>query len=161
MSSYYLAQINLARAKYDLDDPRMKGFVDAIGEINSLAEAQVGFIWRLIDAADPTSYLQAASDPRLLINMSVWSDLEPLKRFVYKSAHGKMVGQRKQWFEPMSTASQALWWIPKEHRPSIEEGMERLEKLQAQGPGPDTFTFRSACPAPDAQHRSDPDPIVL
>lgn len=53
MSSYQLAQINLARAKYDLEDSRMQGFVESIDRINDLAEASPGFIWHFVDASAP------------------------------------------------------------------------------------------------------------
>lgn len=150
MSSYQLAQINLARAKYDLEDSRMQGFVESIDRINDLAEASPGFIWRFVDASAPSSYLQAQSDPRLLINMSVWTNLQTLKAFVYKSIHAQFVARRKQWFDPMDGPSQVLWWVPQGERPSVEEGMTRLNMLDCEGSSPKAFTFRTAFPP--AQH---------
>src|SRR5262249_19606836 len=42
-----------------------------------------------------------------------------------------------------------LWWIPAGHKPSVEEGLVRLAKLNAEGPTPDAFTFKARFPAPD------------
>lgn len=38
MSQYHLAQINIARARDAMDTDTMKGFVDRLDEINSLAD---------------------------------------------------------------------------------------------------------------------------
>lgn len=150
MPDNQLAQINLARAKYDLEDSRMQGFVESIDRINDLAEASPGFVWRLVDASAPSSYLRAQTDPRLLINMSVWTDIATLKAFVYKSIHAQFVGQRKQWFDPMEGPSQVLWWVSNGHRPTVEEGMARLKTLACEGPTPNAFTFKTALLAPGA-----------
>jgi len=42
-----LAQFNCARARFQLDDTRMRDFVAALDKINKLAEKSPGFIWRL------------------------------------------------------------------------------------------------------------------
>jgi hypothetical protein len=46
-----------------------------------------------------------------------------------------------------------LWWVPRGHRPGIEEAVARLELLRQRGATPEAFTFRETFPAPDA-----PDP---
>ncbi len=43
-----------------------------------------------------------------------------------------------------------LWWVPRGHRPTIEEAKARLEMLRAKGPAAEAFTFRQAFPPPDA-----------
>src|SRR5579884_2056779 len=49
MTRFHLAQFNIARIRYPLDDPRMAEFVDNVHRINGLAEQIEGFIWRLQD----------------------------------------------------------------------------------------------------------------
>jgi hypothetical protein len=39
-----LAQLNIARLRFPLDSPQLKDFVDALPEINGLAEASPGFV---------------------------------------------------------------------------------------------------------------------
>ncbi len=50
----------------------------------------------------------------------------------------------------MTEAYAVLWWVPKDHQPSVTEANERLEHLQKFGATPFAFTFKEAFPAPDA-----------
>ena len=148
MADYQLAQINIARARAPLDSDTMKGFADRLEEINALAESSPGFVWRLQTEEGDATAIHAFNDPDLIVNMSVWEDLESLKHYVYKSVHVDLVRDREDWFSKLSRAYQALWWIPAGHIPSLEEGKEKLEKIEKHGPGEQAFTFaRSfACP---------------
>ena len=80
--------------------------------------------------------------------MSVWSDAEALFNYVYRSAHTPVMAQRRQYFESFDGADQALWWVPAEHRPSVDEGLSRLWRLDRHGPTPQAFTFKVRFPAP-------------
>ena len=82
--------------------------------------------------------------------MSVWTSLEALQQYVYRSAHVGPLRDRKQWFEPMEGPILALWWISAGHVPTVAEAMERLAHLKAHGPTPHAFTFRAPFPAPEA-----------
>ena len=42
-----LAQLNIAHAKYSLDHPNIKDFIDNLERVNVIAEQSEGFIWRL------------------------------------------------------------------------------------------------------------------
>jgi len=44
MDKYHLAQINIAHAQNKMTSEEMKGFVDRLDEINSLADKSEGFI---------------------------------------------------------------------------------------------------------------------
>ncbi len=44
-----LAQLNIALAKYPLDAPEIKEFVDNLDRVNSIAENSDGFVWRFKD----------------------------------------------------------------------------------------------------------------
>ena len=46
MRTYHLAQLNIGRIVAPLDSPQLAGFVARLDEINALAEAAPGFIWR-------------------------------------------------------------------------------------------------------------------
>jgi hypothetical protein len=148
VTRYHLAQINIARAVADLDSPLMAGFVSRLEEINALAERAKGFVWRLqSDAGDATS-IRVFDDPMTYINLSVWETPEDLKTFVYRSAHVELIRNREAWFSRLSEHHQAAWWVPVGHRPSTEEGRDRLLKLRAQGPSSDVFTLARAFPQP-------------
>lgn len=138
---YHLAQINIAQAQNKMDSKHMKGFVDRLDEINALADQSPGFIWRLQTEDGDATSIQAYNDSRMIINMSVWQDIESLKTFVYKSLHVELIQDRDAWFNKMLTLHQALWWIPAGHIPDITEGKAKLDHLQQHGPSKTAFTF--------------------
>lgn len=140
---YHLAQVNIARMRKPLDHPLMQEFVHFLGPINELAEQQDGFVWRLKDeeGTSATDVETPFPDDMIIINMSVWQDLETLRNFVYKTAHSYFVRQGKQWFSRMERPHMVLWWVPKGHEPTPEEAAAKLELLQQEGPGPAAFDW--------------------
>ena len=72
VESYQIAQMNVARALYPIDDSRMAEFVDQLDEINALAERSAGFVWRLKDDSGSATDIKVTDDPQLIVNMSVW-----------------------------------------------------------------------------------------
>jgi Domain of unknown function (DUF3291) len=119
----------------------MKGFVDRLDEINTLADQSPGFIWRMQTEEGDSTAIQAYEDPSIIVNMSVWKDFESLENYVYKTVHVELIRGKKSWFSKMETAHQALWWIPSSHIPSLSEGKKKLECLQKNGASIEAFTF--------------------
>lgn len=150
MAGSHLAQLNIATMKAPLDDPVMKGFVDLLDEINALADASPGFVWRLQTEEGDATSIRAFDDDMLLINLSVWETFEALKEFVYRGNHLAPLRRRAEWFIPSRTPHQVLWWVPAGHRPPIDEAKRSLEHLIEHGAGPDAFDFRTPHPAPGA-----------
>ena len=140
---YHLAQLNLARLKAPKGDPLTEEFFTAIPAINTLAEAQPGFVWRLKDeeGTSATAVETPFEDDMIIINMSVWENLESLRQFVYHTAHSYFVRRGKQWFERMERPHMVLWWVPQGHEPSPNEAAAKLEELQANGPTPAAFDW--------------------
>ena len=134
----HLAQFNIARIKYPLDDPRMVEFVSNVARINALAEQIDGFIWRLQGESGNAMDMTVYGDPRVLPNLTVWTDVEALERFVWKTVHNRFYGRREEWFEKMDKPL-VMWWVPEGHRPSVDEGVARLEHLKAHGPSDHAF----------------------
>jgi hypothetical protein len=141
VKKYHLAQINIAKSRAARDNKIMKGFVDRLDEINGIADSSPGFVWRLQTEEGDATAIQAFDDPLLLVNVSVWENIDSLKNYVYKSVHVELIQDRDAWFKKTQESHQALWWIPKGHIPSVEEAKERLEYLQAHGPSDVAFTF--------------------
>lgn len=146
---YHLAQLNIGKMKgATINDPVMAGFVAKLDEINMLAEASEGFIWRLKDDSNNATSFQVFDDPTMIVNLSVWSSVEALEHFTYKTAHTKVMRDRKQWFHKMDTAYMVLWWIPAGHQPDLQEAKSKLEQLQQHGATPTAFTFQDRFPSP-------------
>ena len=150
MSAYELAQLNIGVIRGPMDSPVMAEFAANLERINAIADGAPGFVWRLqTDDGNATS-IRAFDDENLLLNMSVWRDVESLIGFVYRTAHSDFLRRRREWFERMKDAYMVLWWVPAGHRPTLEEAVSRLELLRRGGPTAQAFTFRNAFPPPDS-----------
>ena len=150
MSDYQIAQLNVGIIKGPMDSPIMSEFAANLERINALADSSSGFVWRLQSEEGDATSIRPFENENLLVNMSVWRDVESLSRFVYNTAHVELMRRRREWFERMSDAFLVLWWVPKGHRPSVAEAIAKLEALRANGPTATAFTFRQAFPPPDA-----------
>ena len=146
MTKYHLAQVNIARMAFPLDSAEMAEFVALLAPINALADASPGFVWRLQSEAGNATYLRPYDDDRILFNMSVWTSLDALVEYVYRSGHAGTMRRRRQWFARMDSPSTALWWVPESHFPTVVEAKRRLEYLERHGPTPFAFTFRQHFP---------------
>jgi Domain of unknown function (DUF3291) len=149
MSNYELAQLNIGQIKGPMDSPIMADFAASLDRINALAEQTPGFVWRLQTEEGDATSIRPFEDERMLVNMSVWRDVESLNKYVYSSEHVELMRRRREWFERMPEAFLVLWWVRKGHRPSVDEAIAKLELLRANGSTLDAFTFRHAFPAPD------------
>ncbi|WP_062270380.1 DUF3291 domain-containing protein [Endozoicomonas arenosclerae] len=150
MDQFHLAQVNIARTKASLESPVMKGFVDQLDRVNQLAEQSDGFVWRLqSEEGDDATSIQAFEDENIIINMSVWRDIESLKNFVYSGEHLALLKNKKLWFEKMSIPTQALWWLPVEQLPGVEDAIKVLKQLEEEGSTEKVFTFNTARAIPE------------
>jgi hypothetical protein len=138
----------------------MAEFAANLERINAMAESAPGFVWRLqTDDGDATA-IRPFEDENMLVNMSVWRDIESLSAYVYMSGHVEIMRRRREWFERMDQAFLVLWWVPKGHRPGVSEAIEKLELLRARGPTAAAFTFRQPFASPGTGI-ADPGPAFL
>jgi Domain of unknown function (DUF3291) len=138
----HLAQFNIARIKYPLDDPRMREFVGHVERVNGLADKMDGFVWRLQDDSGHAMNMTVYDDPAILPNLTVWESAEALERFVFKTVHDRFFQRREEWFaQPEPTL--VMWWVPAGHRPTLDEAVARLDHLKAHGPSNDAFGWES------------------
>ena len=147
-NGWHIAQLNIANALYPAEDQRMDEFYTQLDEVNALADASAGFVWRLQSDSGNATDIEVGGDPLLIVNMSVWESVEALFNFAYKSAHQKVIAKRRQWFNRPEGAYQVIWWVPAGHKPTVDEGMARLDELRESGAGPNAFTFKSKFPPP-------------
>ena len=143
----HLAQLNIGRTKAPLHSELLSEFVAALEPVNALADSSQGFVWRLqTDEGDATS-IRAFEDELMIVNMSVWESAEALWDFVYSGDHLAYMRRRREWFERIES-HMVLWWVPAGHIPSVDEALDRLEHLRANGPSERAFTFKQRFPAP-------------
>jgi hypothetical protein len=114
-ANHHLAQLNIGRIRYEIDDPRMADFANNLALVNGLAERTPGFVW-----------------------------FEALERFVYQTLHKRFYGRRAEWFEHFEGAYFVMWWVAAGHRPSVEEAVARLDHLKQHGPSDHAFDWETA-----------------
>src|SRR5690606_27354126 len=86
--AYHLAQYNIAQMKgANIDDPIMKEFVDNLEPINRLADESEGFVWRHKDENNNSTLVNPYNNVQVIINFSVWENIESLEHYTYKTVH--------------------------------------------------------------------------
>lgn len=152
MTGHHLAQLNVGVLTGPLDSPQLADFAAMLAPVNALADDAPGFLWRLrADSDGEVIPAGGRNEPGLVVNLSLWQDLESLRAFAYRdAAHLDMLRRRREFFRKMDGPHLVLWWVPAGHVPTVDEAFARLDRLSEQGPGPEAFTFREPHPAPVA-----------
>lgn len=127
----------------------MAGFVARLDNINALADRSPGFVWRLQTPEGDATALRPWGDDLILVNLSVWEDVDALREYVYRSDHAEVMRRRREWFERFDGMYMALWWVPRGHVPGTGEARERLDYLRRNGPTEYAFTFARTFLPPD------------
>jgi hypothetical protein len=129
------AELNIAKIRYPLDDPRMAEFVDNLARVNAMAERMPGFVWRLVGngSYDASVDLRPFPDPMIIISLSVWETVAQFEAFVFKTVHDRFYRRRDQWFLPLPPPQLVIWPIAAGELPTTEEGKARLAYLIANG----------------------------
>ena len=133
-----IAQFNIARARWPLDDPRMAEFKTNVGRMNALAERSPGYVWRLLDEEGPDAP-KFPGDDRMTFTLSAWRDVESLRHFTWNTLHKRFRMRRTEWFEPLDGPYLAIWPIEDDHRPDGAEALAMLERLGRKGPSEAVF----------------------
>jgi hypothetical protein len=147
---YQIAQLNVGRAVADPDSPRLADFMNWLDEINALAEASPGFVWRLQGDSGNNTDLKVSDDSMFIVNLSVWESIDDLHAFTYRSDHKAVFARRYEWFERAEGPNVVMWWQPAGSLPDIHDALGRLRRLAELGPTPEAFTFKQRFPPPDA-----------
>jgi hypothetical protein len=142
-TTQHLAELNIGRIRYPLDDPRMADFANNLALVNGLAERSQGFVWRYTDASGSAVNTRPFDDPLIIVNVSVWETVEALERYVWQTVHKRFYGRRQEWFDKFEGPYFVMWWVPVGHRPTIQEAIERLNHLKHQGPSNYAFGWES------------------
>jgi hypothetical protein len=140
----HLAQLNISRIIPEtMEDPIMADFVAQLDTINALAESSKGFVWRLKGDDNNATGFHPFDDDRVIVNMSVWENIDDLMAFAFKSAHAMVMKDRNKWFEKFGKPSMVLWNVEEGHIPTVQEARERLEYFQANGAMEFAFDFKN------------------
>ncbi|MBV4360010.1 DUF3291 domain-containing protein [Pinibacter aurantiacus] len=141
--NFELAQVNIGRILGPMDSDVMTDFAANIDYINGLAESSDGFVWRLKDENNNATDIKMFDDEFLLVNMSVWKNVDTLFEFTYRTMHTEFLKRRKEWFSKLDQMHYALWYVPTGHKPTTAEAKERLEYIEQNGDTPFAFGFKN------------------
>jgi len=167
-----IAFTTFAIMKAPYGDPSVKGFEDLTPLVFAEAEASLGFIGRAKEADDKAHLSNFERDwgkwgrfavPRFYdggrviatdtraSTLSLWSDINSVHSFVYRSLHRNALTNRHEWFRKPSWPTYAMWWVSRHTTPTWAEAAARLEHLYDNGPTPIAFDFHrrfsaSECP---------------
>jgi hypothetical protein len=119
----------------------MRDFVAMLPVVNDLADGSPGFVWRLKTDSGDATQVRAFDDPRILVNLSVWTSIEALEAFVYTGEHLQIFRRRDEWFRRSQEAAMCMWWIPPDSLPTVAEAELRLTHLRRYGSTSYAFTF--------------------
>ncbi|PZX48028.1 uncharacterized protein DUF3291 [Roseinatronobacter thiooxidans] len=141
-TGHHLAQLNVGRLLAPTDDPRVAEFMGALDQVNGLGKRMPGFVWMMEGSGAPGSGNTEnciAGDPQFVANLTVWTDVASLEQFVWNTVHRQFYARRASWFEALDALHFVMWWVPQGHRPTLAEGLDRLEHLRAHGASAHAF----------------------
>lgn len=142
MSKRHLAQVNIAKKLAPLHDPIMQDFINNVDKMNTIADSSPGFIWRMKNE-DKDLGAQVFQDDSLVINISVWENLDALFSYTYKSGHIEVFKRKKEWFSKMKMLHMAFWYVSEGYEPTFQDAKARLDYLNKYGDSPYVFSFKN------------------
>jgi hypothetical protein len=134
-----LAEFNVGFLRYPIDDPRVRRFVMALDAVNEAAERMPGFVWRQRFVAAKGGGVPEYDDPKAIPNLSVWTGVEALENFVWKTIHKTFYDRRELWFEVLEKQNFVMWHVEDGHEPTLEEARARLDHLNQYGDSDHAF----------------------
>jgi hypothetical protein len=143
----HLAELNIGRIRYPLDDPRMADFANNLALVNGIAERSSGFVWRYTDASGNATNTRPFADPLMIVNVSVWENVESLEKYVWQTVHKRFYGRRHEWFDRFEGPYFVMWWVQAGQHPTMQEAVGRLDHLKANGPSDHAFGWESLAAA--------------
>lgn len=145
MTEMHLAQLNIGRLLAPTDDPSVADFMNALDTINGLGKKMPGFVWIMEGSGAPgqgNTEAKIEGDPQFIANLTIWESVKTLEHFVWNTVHRQFYERREEWFETMGDMHFVMWWVPAGHRPTLDEGLARLEHARAHGDSDHAFGWK-------------------
>lgn len=117
----------------------MQSFFNAVPQVQRLAEASPGFIWRELNEDDPV--IEQRLGPDFIVNLSAWESLDALYAFVFSQSHRQIMMARDNWFTHVGKALSVAWFANEAPYPTWDQAIDRLEALWKQGPTEEAFDY--------------------
>ena len=137
-----LAELNVGHLIAPTDDPRVAEFMAALDRINGLGKRMPGFVWMMEGSGEPgtgNTDAKIGGDPQYVANLTVWDGVETLEAFVWNTVHRQFYERRAEWFTVLGQMHFVMWWVPDGHKPTLAEGLARLDHMRAKGDSEHAF----------------------
>ncbi|MCV2863708.1 DUF3291 domain-containing protein [Defluviimonas sp. WL0075] len=141
-TGHHLAELNVGRLLAPTDDPRVAEFMGALDRVNGLGKRMPGFVWMMEGSGEPgtgNTGNNIGDDPQFVANLTVWESVETLEAFVWNTVHRQFYERRAEWFEILGDQHFVMWWVPAGHRPTLAEGLLRLDHKRLHGDSDHAF----------------------
>jgi hypothetical protein len=138
----HIAELNVGRLLAPTDDPCVAEFMAALDRVNGLGKRMPGFVWMMEGSGAPgtgNTEAKIGGDPRFVSNLTVWESVETLEAFVWNTVHRQFYARRADWFEVLGRMHFVMWRVAPGHRPTLDEGLARLDHLQTHGDSDHAF----------------------
>lgn len=144
-AAMHIAEFNCGRLLHPWGDPRIAPFEDAVAQVNAIAARSPGFVWMSpeaeMDAAQRDPHGPFGGDPRIASTLSVWESVAALASFARDTLHGRFMARGAEWLEPPTGPNFVMWRVVPGVRPTVAEGVRRLERIARDGAGPEAFDW--------------------
>jgi len=117
----------------------MQSFFNAVPQVQRLAEASPGFIWRELNEDDTVIGERLGLD--FIVNLSACESLDALYAFVFSQSHRQIMMARDHWFTHVGKALSVAWFANEAPYPTWDHAIDRLETLWEQGPTEEAFDY--------------------
>lgn len=134
-AGHHLAQLNVGRLLAPTDDARVAPFMRALDAVNAVGKRSPGFVWMMEGAGEGVGNTDAKinGDAQFVSNLTVWESAVHLEQFVWNTVHKQFYTRRAEWFSVLDKPHFVMWWVPIGRHPSLDEALERLAFLDANG----------------------------
>ena len=152
MSAYHVAQLNVGQAVAPMDSAGDGRLRRPARRDQRLGEDSPGFVWRLKGDGRDIVDLQVGDDPLYIVNLTVWTSIDHLHAFTYRSDHKTVFKRRFDWFERHGpTERRVLWWVAGRDDPDARGC--RAAAAPPPRPRPDARVVHVQAPLPPAPGR--------
>ena len=137
-----LAELNIGRLRAPTDDPLVADFMNNLDRVNGMGKRMPGFVWMMEGSGEPgtgNTETYIGDDPQAVTNLTVWEDVASLENFVWNTVHRQFYERRAEWFELLGKMHFVMWWVPKDHRPTLDEALARLQHREIHGDSDHAF----------------------
>ena len=108
-----------------------------------MAKKNPNFIWRSKNIDWDRGYIVPwKKEPYLMGHLMVWKSFSSIVNHLYNTPNIDLLKKKEKWFKEIKGNDHVLWWVPKNHTPTLNEAKIHLSLLESFGPTINAFTFK-------------------